>query len=102
MKNPVASPDPPLARLHSITPTPMSIQRECRSANLPNTGAPSMYITMNAIESTPITVFSGLKPKWFWHQPSMALSVASVLPPSLPKNASLICGTTAASTWRSM
>ena len=81
MPNVPASPEAPLARLHRSTPTPMSIQRERRSASRPNTGAPSMYVTMNAIDSTPMSAFSGLKPRCCWHQASRESSDALLVVP---------------------
>ena len=52
-----------MARLQIKTPTPMSIQRERVPASRPKAGEHNMYVTMNAIESRPMSAFSGLNPK---------------------------------------
>src|SRR5258707_73363 len=48
-----AKPEPPLARLHKATPTPINSQRDMRSANQPKSGASSMYESMKAVCSHP-------------------------------------------------
>jgi len=49
-----ASPDPALARLQAATPRATIRQRGTRSANQPNTGAVTMYVTRKAVASAPV------------------------------------------------
>ena len=60
--NAVASPLAPLATLHKTTPMAISTQRENRSASHPNTGADSMYVTMNAVANSPILALASGSP----------------------------------------
>ena len=58
-----ASPDAPLARLQRITPAPTMNHLDFFSATRANTGAPIMYISMNAVPSRPRRASSGLNPR---------------------------------------